>query len=174
MDNKMEQIQKIFKKLNTLFAIVAEVLVMFIMLFVVAEIIGRFLFNHPIPGQAEIATLSLVVIVYLALPYTQMQEGHIRVDVFISRIKGAKREFLEAFILVIGLVTALMILWATGERAIASVHDQEFIAGVVNFPIWPGRCAVVLGFLLLSLTLMGQIFSRLMNGLNLTNKGKEN
>ena len=144
------------------------------MLIVVAEIIGRYIFGHPIPGQVEIATLALVVIVYLALPYTQMLDGHIRVDVFISRVKGAKREFLEALILVIGLISSLMMLWATGKRAIGSVLNQEFVTGVINFPIWPGRCSVALGLSLLSLTLVVQITRRLKNGFNFINKGEKN
>jgi len=143
-------------------------------LIVVAEIIGRYIFGHPIPGQVEIATLALVVIVYLALPYTQMLDGHIRVDVFISRVKGAKREFLEALILVIGLISSLMMLWATGKRAIGSVLNQEFVTGVINFPIWPGRCSVALGLSLLSLTLVVQITRRLKNGFNFINKGEKN
>lgn len=171
---EIKRIIKFFEKLNNGFAIIAEILVMLIMFLIVAEIIGRFIFDYPIPGQAEIVTLSLVVIVYLALPYTQMQEGHIRVDVFISKVKGAQREFLEAFILIIGLATSLMMLWATGNRAIESVQDQEFIIGFVNFPIWPGRCSVMFGFLLLSLVIAVQFISRLINGLDLINKGDQN
>ncbi len=170
----MQLIEKILKKINITCAIIAEILVILIVLLVVAEIIGRFIFGHPIPGQVEIATLSLVVIVYLGVAYTQMLDGHIRVDVLISRVKGAKREFLEAFVLVIGLFSTLMMVWATGKRAIESTMTHEFVTGVVNFPIWPGRCSVTFGFILLSLTLIIQIIRRLLNGFDLINQGENN
>ena len=170
----MQQVERILKKINTTCAIIAEILVILIVLLVVVEIVGRFIFGHPIPGQVEIATLSLVVIVYLGVAYTQMLDGHIRVDVLISRVKGAKREFLEAFVLVIALFTTLMMSWATGKRAIESTMTHEFVTGVVNFPIWPGRCTVTFGFLLLSLTLIIQITRRLLNVFDLLNRGDNN
>jgi len=135
----MKRIERIFEKVDAFFGLVAEVLVAFLVLLVVAEIIGRDIFNHPIPGQIETAMLTLVGIVYLAVPHTQMERGHIRVEVFISRIRGAKREFVEAFTLVIALIISLMMLWATGKRAIGSFLGGEFLSGVINFPIWPGR-----------------------------------
>ena len=170
----MQQVERILKKINTTCAIIAETLVILIVLLVVAEIVGRFIFGHPIPGQVEIATLSLVVIVYLGVAYTQMLDGHIRVDVLISKVQGAKREFLEAFVLVIGLFSTVMMVWATGKRAIESTLTHEFVTGVVNFPIWPGRCSVTFGFLLLSLTLIIQITRRLMNGFDLLKRGDNN
>ena len=170
----MKRIERIFESLTAFCGIVAEVLVIILVLLVMGEIIGRSFFNHPIPGQIETATLTLVAIVYLAVSYTQMQEGHIRVDVFITRITGAKREFLEAFILIIALVTVLMMLWATGVRALGSVQGGEFISGIINFPVWPGRCTVVFGLLLLSLTLAVQIVRRLLTGFHLISQGKSN
>ena len=169
----MKSLDKILNKTNVFCGIFAEILVMFLVVLVVAEIIARILFNHPIPGQTETAQLTLVAIVYLAVSYTQMQKGHVRVEAIISRATGAKREFMEAFTMAIGLFVSLMMLWGTGERAINSVRNQEFITGAINFPVWPGRCTVVLGFFLLSLTLLSQMIQHIITGYTLISKGED-
>lgn len=160
---KMRHATRIIGWMDTVCGVLAEVVVFLLMLLVSAEIVARHVFNSPILGHVETATLSLVLILYLGLPYTQLKRAHIRVDIFISRFKGKEREFLEAFTLFMCLIPSVLMLWATAQKAIDSVKGHEFVSGVVNFPVWPGRCAVAFGFILLSLTLTMQMLSHLVN-----------
>jgi TRAP-type C4-dicarboxylate transport system permease small subunit len=169
----METLNSIVRKINTVCGLASEGLVFCLMLMVTAEIIGRHVFGTPIPGQVEMATLSLIVILYLGLSYTQMEGGHIRVDVLISRTKGRKRELLEAFAQFLCLIPAVMMLLATAKQARISVIGQEFVAGVVNFPVWPGRCAVTFGFALLCFTLGVQISNHVVAAFSMTRDHKE-
>jgi len=164
----------IIRVIDRISGIVAELLVFLLMLLVTADIIARYLFLKPIPGQVEGATLSLVLILYLGLAYTQRQRGHIRVDLFISKVEGRKRELLEAIGLFLCLIVSVFITWVTAEQAIISVAGREFIAGVISFPVWPGRCGVTFGFALLSLTLTNQIYSHVMAALNHRENDMEN
>lgn len=149
----------------------SEVLVLMLMFLVTAEIIGRRLFGTPISGQVETATLSLTVIVYLGLAYTQFKDSHIRVEIFINRFRGRLRAALEAACLSLSIVPVIMMSLATAEKAYQSFVGGEFIAGGVNFPVWPGRCAVAFGLALLSITLTVQIVNQL--SLALMGKGKD-
>ena len=153
----------IIKWMDTACGILAEALVFLLMLLISGEIVARHVFNRPILGHVETATLSLVLILYLGLAYTQLMRGHIRVEIFISRIEGKKRELVEALTLFLSLIPSVLMLLATAQKAIVSVKGHEFVSGVVNFPVWPGRCAVTFGFILLSLTLTGQMLTHLAN-----------
>jgi len=157
----------IIQRVDRICGIIAEVLVFLLMFLVTAEIIGRRVFGSPIPGQVETAILSLVLILYLGVAYTQLERGHIRVEVFISRLKGQKRELVEALSLFLSLIVSVLMLWATAEQARISVLGREFITGVIAFPVWPGRCAVTFGFALLSLTIIIQISNHVMASLRL-------
>ena len=152
--------------MDTACGILAEALVFLLMLLVSAEIVARHIFNSPIPGHVEAATLSLVLILYLGLAYAQLMHAHVRVEIFIFRVKGKKREILESLTLFLSLIPSVLMLWATAQKAIVSVKGREFVSGVANFPVWPGRCAVAFGFILLSLTLTVQMLSHLVNALS--------
>jgi TRAP-type C4-dicarboxylate transport system permease small subunit len=169
----MKTLNSIVRRINTVFGLASEGVVFLLMLLVTAEIIGRHVFGTPIPGQVEMATLSLIVILYLGLSYTQLEGGHIRVDILTSRIKGRKRELFGAFAAFLCLIPSVMMLLATAERARISVIGKEFVAGVINFPVWPGRCAVTLGFALLCLTLVIQISNHIIAAFKTSEPQKE-
>lgn len=153
----MQTISNFIQRMNILCALIAELLVFLLMLMVTAEIIGRHIFNTPIPGHVESATLSLVLILYMGIAYTQWEKNHIRVDIFISRISGPKRDLIESLILVLCLIPSVLIAYAAGCKAWYSVVENEsIVGGVIDFPVWPGRCSVTFGFALLSLTLICQ------------------
>lgn len=156
----MKTLNRIVRRINTVCGLASEGLVFLLMLMVTAEIIGRHVFGAPIPGQVEMATLSLIVILYLGLSYTQLEGGHIRVDIFVSRLQRRKRELLEGVALFLCLIPSVMMMLATAKQARISVLGQEFVAGVINFPVWPGRCVVTFGFGLLCFTLVVQICNR--------------
>ncbi|MFH1154453.1 MAG: TRAP transporter small permease [Pseudomonadota bacterium] len=153
----MSILVKIIQWINTICAVVSECLVFLLMLLVTAEIVARHVLNSPIPGQVEAATLSLILILYLGIAYTQWEGSHIKVDILMSRINGTSRKALEVVILCLCLIPSALIAWATTQKAWSSFTGQESITGVINFPVWPGRCTVSFGFILLSLTLIVQI-----------------
>ena len=173
-DGTMKTFSNIIRWVDVACGMVSEALVILLMFLVTAEIIGRHIFGSPIPGHVEVATLSLVIILYLGLAYTQLERGHIRVDIFVSRVKGKKRELLEALALFLSLIPSVLMMWATAERALISVIGREFVSGVISFPVWPGRCAVTFGFALLSLTLSKQICNHLMAALGVGKKDRDN
>jgi C4-dicarboxylate transporter DctQ subunit len=163
----MSIFSNIIRRIDRISGIIAEALVFLLMLLVTAEIIGRHIFGSPIPGQVETAILALVLILYLGVAYTQLERGHIRVELFVSRVKGKKRELVEALSLFLSLIVSVLMLWATAEQARISVLGREFVTGIIAFPVWPGRCAVTFGFALLSFTIIIQICNHIIAALGL-------
>ncbi len=156
-------IKRIIYWVNTVCGIISEGLVFLLMIMVTLEIAARHIFNSPIPGQVEMATLTLVLIIYLGLSYTQLEHCHIRVGIFIDKISGKKKDLLEALTLFLSLIPVLLMTWATTNKAIVSVQGGESVTGIVNFPVWPGRCAVAFGFTLLSITFVFQIVEHIIS-----------
>lgn len=81
---------------------VAAVLIVATMLMTVANILGRWLFDVPVPGTVELTQLALVGIVFLGFAYAQLEGDHITVDLLHMRLPRLGRLVVDA---IAGLVT---------------------------------------------------------------------
>lgn len=84
------------------------------------DVIGRYVFNAPIPGTFEIVGLLLGVVTFSALPLVTRDQAHITVDLFDSFIKGGFRK-VRQFVILAGsaAVTAFF-----AERLLATAIDE--------------------------------------------------
>ena len=89
-------------------------------------------------------------------------------ELFVSRMKGRKRQIVDIIGLFICLIPSTIFLWGTAKAGIRSLTESQFQMGIFNFPLWPSKLALPVGFLLLALCLIAQIWERLqmIEGLN--------
>ena len=74
---------------------VSAAFVLLLMILVVADITGRYLFNSPVPMAYEFGSFMLVFIVFLALASTQRAGAHIRVEFVTLRLPPRARACLD-------------------------------------------------------------------------------
>lgn len=79
------------KKLHKIFTIISRVVgaISFIglfigVIFIIVDVILRYLFNSPIPGDYDITQLWLSVIVFASMAYVQTEKGHIAVGMLLK------------------------------------------------------------------------------------------
>jgi len=124
-----------------------------ILLMVVAvnfDVIGRNLFNHPIPGVLEFLGLSIVAIVFLQMANTLREGRHVSNDLLtqlVSRSKPRLKAWIYAFFNGVGAL--LMVLIAI---YVWPIFLQNYIGGyyrgttgVAEIPIWPFMAAILIG-----------------------------
>jgi TRAP-type C4-dicarboxylate transport system permease small subunit len=97
---------------------ISQVALFLMMFFVSAGVIARYFLNNPIKGDLEIQELMMVLIVFLALPYCQLEKRHVYVEVLINHLKGRTKTILSSFAYFIGFIIIVLIVWQTGARAI--------------------------------------------------------
>jgi TRAP-type C4-dicarboxylate transport system permease small subunit len=122
---------------------------------VTADVVGRYFFNHPIPGALDTSELLLVVVVCFALAFTASVGGHMSVDVVTSRL-GARMQSLANVL--IGLI-GLPVLWLLTYFALwEGIHNYSsgLETAVLHIPIYPFKFVVAIGFFALSLELTCQ------------------
>jgi TRAP-type C4-dicarboxylate transport system permease small subunit len=132
------------------FGIIAEVATLFMMLLVVANIIGRYLFNHPVTGTLEITESLLVIVIFLSVAMTQYDGGHIRVNIVTRRLP---HRWAQAATVVAMLAGALFFTWcayATWLFAVQSWSFNEHEWGTIVFPLYPMKFVVFAGISLLA------------------------
>jgi len=124
----------------------------------VVDVILREAFNKPIAGIIELSELAVVMITFLGLAYTQLQRGHVRVEVLLSRFSDRTQSRMNIIDLLLALAFFALLTYVSGQLAMKSVLIREIRYGLIPFPIWPAKIMVPVGTFLLCLQLGVHLF----------------
>lgn len=103
----------------------------------VVDVVGRYLFDSPLPGAAEVTELLVMAIVFAGLPAVSLADGHVTVDLVTSRLGGRGAAACLAFgrsLAVLMLGIAAWRLWLQGER-LGSWNEQTVYLGAPLEPV---------------------------------------
>jgi len=120
-------------------------IIMFLMFFATTEILGRYIFNAPVPGHVEIVELIMAGVVFLGIAYTERVGGHVRMELFITRVlKGRAYHIAEAITTALSLFVYIFIVVYTFKFALFSLQMGD-VTAYINWPTWPSKFAIPLG-----------------------------
>jgi TRAP-type C4-dicarboxylate transport system permease small subunit len=126
--------------------VLAAMLAFVLCFIVVADVVGRVLFNRPLKGTPEIVSYSIVVICYLQAAYAIRSGGMISVDAFVTRFPLRAQSLLAAFGCLLGVALFALICWGGIDGAAHAWRSGEYEGeGALRIPAWPARFAIVLG-----------------------------
>ena len=86
-------------------------LILPLMLFTTADVIGRAAWARPIPGIVELSGYALDVFILLGLAYTQQVKGHVRVSMLTSRMPPRAQAFIEIVVTCLSLFIIALLAW---------------------------------------------------------------
>ena len=89
--------------------------IMFLMLIDVA---GRYLFNSPLPGAAEIIELAMGITVFAALPLVTAGNEHIRLDYLINAVRGRAQALANALVTSISVAGMGLLAWRIADKTL--------------------------------------------------------
>lgn len=95
-------LEKINVKLNNLLAAVAGIAMLLMTLLIVANVLIRIKFN-PIPGINEMVGWLSAVTVAFSLGYTQLQRGHVDIEVLLDKFPPRVRNKIRGLMLFISM-----------------------------------------------------------------------
>ncbi len=102
----------------------------------VIDVIGRYLFNSPLPGAFELTQVLLADLVLAALPITTLKGSHVEVDL-LSSVWSAKVDRIAcAFGAGVTALVLVALSWTVGRHGLGLFHDgaQTFD---LSLPLWP-------------------------------------
>ncbi|MCX7317203.1 MAG: TRAP transporter small permease [Hyphomicrobiales bacterium] len=139
-------IEKLLHLVSRGLLVVSASLALLISFIVVADVLGRVGFNHPLKGTPEIVSSSIVVICYLQSAYAVLSGGMIEVDAFSQHFPPKVKAAVGIFGCMLGVFLFGIILTGSWTWFIHSVESGEFQGeGALHVPMWPVRLAVVIG-----------------------------
>lgn len=115
----------------------------------IISIVGRKLFNAPVPGDVEVLQMFAAFASAAFFAYCHLMHGDVKVDFFTANIASTKRHFLDAAgSLLVGLV-GLLLAWRTGVGAI-SLREGGESSAILEVPVWIAQALMVPSFALLA------------------------
>jgi len=140
--------------LDRLLGGLAALILFAMMSLTVIDVVGRYVFDAPVPGGFEITELMMASLIFAGLPLVTMRSEHVTIDMLDFLIPAALRRWQVAFLnLLFGLCFAV-ISWRLGFKALQTVNYGD-VTATLQIPMAPfvffmtlltGLTAVVLLF----------------------------
>lgn len=118
--------RQVFDSFLTYLAVISGVLVVFMMAGVSADVVLRKYFGMPIFWMVDITMYSLLYMAFLSGAWLLRQEGHVRMDLVVSRLSPGVQSALKTFTSLLGALTCLVLAWYSGRV----VWEQHLIGYV--------------------------------------------
>jgi len=142
--------ERLYMRALMLLNSIGSIWIFALMILIVADVVARSGFNHPIDGVTDIASFSIIGIVFLQLGATvytgRMTKGDVLLEI-LNRHSRRTGALLEALFLLVGAAMFALIvraIWPTLTRALAR-NEYFGVEGVFTFPTWPVRMIIVVG-----------------------------
>lgn len=118
-----------------------------LMVFLLAEIVCRTA-NHPLIGIAEFSMFIMLTTVYLGLGNCERKDGHVKVEFLTDKMQPATKRVFAVGTGALSVLTMGLCTYAMTVNAIESYFENEAMAGLVPYQVWPVKCIMAVGILL--------------------------
>ncbi|KAF0675139.1 TRAP transporter small permease subunit [Profundibacterium mesophilum] len=156
LDRKLARLEKVM-------AFLSGLAVFGIMLLAVVSVTGRNGFNSPLPGYVDWIEQLMPLIAFLGLAYTQRDGTHIRMDIFVSRLRGRMLWAIEWITTLITLAVVLLLIWGSWSHfgrsfdLDAPLWSRDSSIDIA-IPLWPTKLLVPVAFSVLAARLAVQLW----------------
>jgi len=126
----------------------------------VAQIVLRKVLNWPIPGYIDIVEIMMTFLVFLGLAYTERLGGHIRMEIFVSYLKGRTLWLFELTGVIIGLFVCAVLIEYSWDHAIRAYNSGDSTIDI-QLLWWPSKMVVPAALTLLFIRLLVSLWGYL-------------
>ena len=157
----LSRLDIILLKLERFCALISGLTIFSLMFLAVYSVSGRKFFNAPLAGYVDYIEAALPVIAIMGVSYVQRDGSHIRMDIFVSLLKGRALWLFELISILLILLLILYLTWGAWlhfdrsfdcSRPLCS-RDSSIDIGL---PTWPSKLVVPFAFTVLSFRLVLQ------------------
>ncbi len=139
------------------FNLFAAFSILALMLLAVAQVVGRLLFNMPVPGFIDITEQAMAIFAFAGVAYCQRVGGHIRMEIVLGKLSGRTLYICEMLGVILIAVTVALLIWGSWYHFGRSwgIGDSTMD---IRLPTWPSKLMIPVALGLLFLRLLMQIY----------------
>ena len=128
--------------------------------FILIGIASR-IFGFYIRGLAEYSGYCMAASSFFALAYTFVEGGHIRITLFLEKVEGSKKKYLETWCLMIASFFSGYLAFYFIKMLIISYKFQERSEGADEILIWIPQTSVALGSIIFFISVLHHLFFKI-------------
>ena len=150
-NNIVEKCEHYLRRFSATLSFIGVTWIMIMMVVVVIDVIGRYFFNSPLTGTAEIARNSIVGIAFFMLPWATVENRHIRTTIIVDSMPDKWKRIQNIATYILGLFVFIEIINSGWTPTIKSWILLEYEGeGALRVPTYPIRTIILLGSILTS------------------------
>ena len=88
------------------------------MMVTVVDVVGRYVFNAPLPAGFELTEYLMGVLVFLALPLVSARGEHVRISLFDSRLGAAAKRRRDRILGIVAASACALVAWPVVQLGI--------------------------------------------------------
>ena len=140
----IDSINNFFKGIYKISGFIAAIFLILVAVFILTGI-GSRIFGFYIRGLAEYSGYSMAASSFFALAYTFYNNGHIRITLFLEKLKNKKRRFLEIWCLSVASFFSGFMAYYFIKMVIISIKFEERSEGADEILIWIPQTSLAIG-----------------------------
>jgi len=157
----LSRLDRYLLKLEKFCALISGLAILSLMFLAVYSVTGRKFFNAPLAGYVDYIEAAMPIIAIMGVSYVQRDGSHIRMDIFVSFLRGRALWLFELLSIILILVLILALTWGAWvhfERSFdcARPFCSRDSSIDIGLPIWPSKLVVPFAFSVLALRLFLQ------------------
>lgn len=141
----MTFLRTFFRRCSNVLGLISLLFLALMMFGITFDAFVRTVFGTPITGVFEFSEISMVIIVFLGLGWTQLDDAHIRVTILRQRLSWRPACIVDSLAWAVATVALVILAMPATEEAIHSFGIREFRWGHIEFPIWWAKIALAVG-----------------------------
>lgn len=132
----------------------AGIAVVVMMLVMVIEAVGRYLFSFSLLFADELLGYLMALVCFVGLAYTLRTDGHISIELVTEHLPHRVQRILSVVVSVLNLLFVGFLTWAAWEYWINILGEGYGTPGVLSIPLWIPTVVLPVG---LTLFVLGAI-----------------
>ena len=145
----LTKVTAVFDRIINLLAFLARIIVLLMMLAVTNEVFTRYFLHRPILGVIEVTETMILWVVFLGATWLLREDGYVRMEIVVSRLKPAVQTLLTIITSIIGAIICLVLVRYGAEVTMKVLQDGTRQEGLIGIPTSIVIIIIPIGSLLL-------------------------
>ena len=147
----MFQVARGITRLNRWIGRWVSLAVLILFVFLLADVVMRYLIGQPAIWTAELATLIFGVYAIIGGGYLLTERGHVNVDIIYGQFSPKRKALVDIVTWPLFLIFVGVLLWQGYDIASEAIADMERSNSTWKAPLWPTKSLIPVAAILLLL-----------------------
>ncbi len=149
---------KVLDRLVALLGALSVLLTLYCMLFGLADVILRYVFDDPSQWIGESIKMALILLACTAGAYSYSRGDFIRLDLFYAKFPARKKALFDLLTIVFAFLFVGVLIWKGTTTALFSIRLNQVTPTAIPLPVYPIKSLIPVAGVIMLLLLIRQSF----------------